>query len=59
MDEEGPPRKIAAVDYRFCPHCDQEVSKRTYRKHMALPAAFETVCSSNSFSTYVETSSIS
>lgn len=40
MDEDGPPRKIVSVDY---PHCDQTVSKRTYRKHMALPATFE-VC---------------
>lgn len=39
--EDGPPRKIAAVGYRYCPHCDQTVSKRTYRKHMALPTTFE------------------
>lgn len=34
---EGPPTKIAAVGYRYCPHCGQTVSKRTYRKHVSLP----------------------
>ena len=41
--EDGPPRKIAAIGYRYCSHCDQTVSKRTYRKHMALPIAFAEV----------------
>ena len=35
--EEGPPpTKIAAIGYQYCPHCEQAVSKRTYRRHISL-----------------------
>ena len=40
MDTETvppPAKRVATNDYRYCTHCMQTVSKRTYRKHMALP----------------------
>lgn len=52
--EDGPPRKIGAIGYRYCHHCDQTVSKRTYRKHMALPIDFvEVSCAQNDYSVWL------
>ena len=38
MEDESfePPQKIPASGYKFCPHCNQMVSQRTFLNHASL-----------------------